>query len=212
MKAWQESIDITLTGGRTQIDYREIIMSNVETFCRQVRSRSKEHREAMRLLSEAGLAGQMMAILRQELDSLVRVFYLLAQPSARQVMLISASVNGEKWFQENSKGKVTDKEMIDLAQELHGWPGAVYKFGCAFIHLSAQHDYKDRDPLSQLPVDERDEILGYSRHYHGGPTSNTPTFLDFIPYLPKILEKVTDNLEYYLEVVEDGTSLKADEI
>lgn len=53
-------------------------VSSIESFCRQVRSRSKEHQKAIGLLSEAGLAGQMVAILRQELDSMVRVIYLLA--------------------------------------------------------------------------------------------------------------------------------------
>ena len=43
---------------------------------------------------------------------------------------------------------ITDKEMVELAQELQGWTESVYKFGCAFIHLSGLHDYNSRDPLS----------------------------------------------------------------
>ena len=134
-------------------------MPAIDAFCRQVRSRSKEHQQAMRLLSDAGLAGQMVAILRQELDSMVRVIYLLAQPPDRRDVLIDASVKGEKWSQQNSKGAVTDKEMVHLAQRLQGWTLSVYKFGCAFIHLSSLHDYNDRDPLVQLPIEERDDIL-----------------------------------------------------
>jgi hypothetical protein len=160
----------------------------------------------MLLLSQAGLAGQMVAILRQELDSMVRVIYLLAQSPDRRDSLIDSSVNGEKWSQHNSKGAVTDKEMVDLAQRLQGWTRSVYKFGCAFIHLSSLHDYNDRDPLKQLPLEERDNILNHCRHYHGGPTSNEPTFLDLVPYFPRVLKKIADNLECYLKDLESGAS------
>jgi hypothetical protein len=74
-------------------------MPAIDAFCRQVRSRSKEHQQAMQLLSRAGLAGQMVAILRQELDSMVRVIYLLTQPPDRRYLLIDSSVNGKKWSQ-----------------------------------------------------------------------------------------------------------------
>jgi hypothetical protein len=36
---------------------------------------------------------------------------------------------------------MTDREMIVIAHELQGWTQSVYKFGCAFIHLSSLHDY-----------------------------------------------------------------------
>ena len=181
-------------------------MSAIEAFCRQVRSRSNEHQQAMSLLSKADLAGQMVAILRQELDSMVRVIYLLAQPSDRRSLLIEASVRGEKWTQQNSKKTVTDKEMVDLSQSLQGWTGSVYKFGCAFIHLSHLHDYNTNDPLSQLPVGERMDILEHCRNYHGGPTSSEPTFFDLVPYFPRVLKKIAENLEYYLERLENGAS------
>jgi hypothetical protein len=161
----------------------------------------------MRLLSGAGLAGQMVAILRQELDSMVRVIYLLAQAPNRRDLLIDSSVNGERWLQHNSKGAVTDKEMVDLAQRLQGWTRSVYKFGCAFIHLSSLHDYNDRDPLRQLSIGEREDIINHCRHYHGGPTSNDPTFIDLVPYFPSVLKKIADNLECYLRDLESGASL-----
>ena len=113
----------------------------------------------MRLLSGARLAGQMVSVLRQELDSMIRVIYLLSQNTDRRNQLIDAAANGEKWSQAGSRAKVTDKEMVDLAQSLQGWTQSVYKFGCAFIHLSGLHDYNDRDPLAQLPVEERENIL-----------------------------------------------------
>lgn len=183
-------------------------MSQIDIFCRQARNRSREHRLAMQLLSRANLIGQMTAILRQELDSMVRVIYLLAQSAERRTMLIEASVDGRKWCQETSNAAVTDREMVELAQRLHGWTRSVYKFGCAFIHLSSLHDYNDRDPLRQLPSDERGDIIQHCRHYHGGPNSNDPDFQDLAVYLPRALEKIADNLECYLQHLEHGDSLE----
>ena len=148
---------------------REAVMPAIDIFCRQIRSRSREHQHAMCLMSKAGLAGQMGAILRQELDSMVRVIYLLAQTPDHRASLIDSAVSGKKWFQKKSKGAVTDKEMVELAKQLQGWTLSVYKFGCAFINLSAIHDCDDRDPLRQLPVHQRNDIIQHCRHYHGGP-------------------------------------------
>jgi hypothetical protein len=76
-------------------------MSNKGIFIRQIRSRSLEHGRAIDLLASSGLAGQMISVLRQELDSMVRVIYLLTQNLARQELLIDASVRGEKWTQQS---------------------------------------------------------------------------------------------------------------
>ncbi len=179
-------------------------MSNLSIFLRQVRNRSLEHRAAMKLLAQADLAGVMISILRQELDSMVRVIYLLAQKQERRELLVDASVYGEKWSQEASRAMVTDKEMVDLAQNLHGWTLSVYRFGCAFIHLSNLHDYNDRDPLAQLPIQERRDILNHCHEYHGGPTANDTGFDALVPYLPRVFEKIASNLESYLESLEKG--------
>lgn len=180
------------------------LMTSLAIFLRQVRSRSREHQRAMELLAEAGLAGQMVSVLRQELDSMVRVIYLLTQSLERRELLIDASVRGEKWNQEGSRAKITDKVMVDLAQELQGWTQSVYKFGCAFIHLSNLHDYNNRDPLLQLSAQERQDILEHCRYYHGGPPADAERFEDLVPYCPRVLEKISANLEGYLKALENG--------
>lgn len=179
-------------------------MSSLAIFLRQVRSRSHEHQRAMQLLAAHRLAGQMVSVLRQELDSMVRVIYLLAQGPERRNSLIEASVQGLKWSHEKSRAKVTDKEMVELSQGLQGWTQSVYKFGCAFIHLSSLHDYNDRDPLAQLSEEERNDILSHCRRYHGGPPPGSERFADLVQYLPLALEKVSGNLECYLEDLENG--------
>lgn len=182
-------------------------MSNKAIFIRQIRSRSLEHRQAMELLASAGLAGQMISVLRQELDSMVRVIYLLTRDLARQELLIDASVRGEQWTQQASRARVTDREMVELADALQGWTRSVYKFGCAFIHLSSLHDYNDRDPLLQLPENERNDVLAHCRFYHGGPAPDAETFEGLVPYLPLIFEKIAGNLECYVEHLENDDVL-----
>ncbi|MGL6152901.1 MAG: hypothetical protein ACRC1N_17230 [Aeromonas sobria] len=107
-------------------------MSEKEIFIRQIRHRSNEHIRAMEVLSAANIPSQMIAVLRQELDSMVRVIYLLSQEPARQTLLIEDSVNGQNWQQSNRRGNVTDRAMVEPAQQRQGWTQSVYKFGCAF--------------------------------------------------------------------------------
>ncbi len=187
-------------------------MSNLSIFVRTIRSRSIEHKTAMNLLAEAGLAGQMIAILRQELDSMVRVIYLITQSPERREVLIDALIRGEKWTREGTRAKITDREMVDLAQGLQGWTKSVYKFGCAFIHLSHLHDYNDSDPMDHLPRDERCDIIDHCRFYHGGPAVGDERFADLVPYLPNVLDKISGNLECYLETLESGNIQEPHEV
>lgn len=179
-------------------------MDALQTFVRQVSSRSSEHRRAMVVLEQEGLAGQMVAVLRQELDSMVRVIYLLHQDEERRAILLENSINGERWSRPGSRCVVTDKEMVDQAQTLQGWTRSVYKMGCAFIHLSCLHDYNDRDPLTLISSEERDDILDHCNYYHGGPDGNNITFSELVPYLPRVLVKIADNLRSYLDALEHG--------
>lgn len=176
--------------------------NELDIFVRQVRNRSVEYSRAFELVYDAQLYGQCISILRQELDSMVRVIYLLAQPINRRNELIESSVCGEKWTQINSRRRITDREMVDLAQILHGWTQSVYSFGCAFVHLSNLHHYNDRDSYLALPEKERTVILGHCRYYHHEPMAEEPSFQDFLPILPRILEKVSCNLEGYLRSLE----------
>jgi len=134
---------------------------------------------------------------------MVRVIFLLsiADKPYRQQM-IDASVNGTKWTVKGKSACITDREMVELAQSLHGWTQSVYKFGCAFIHLSSFHDYEHRDPFLALPKDEKAAILKHMRAYHGGPSVSEPKFEDLLPYLPAIFEKVAGNLEHYVQQME----------
>ncbi|GAB2793878.1 hypothetical protein GCM10027275_43570 [Rhabdobacter roseus] len=68
-------------------------MTETEQFCQILRERSAENVSAGRLLFQNRLFGQLISVLRQELDSLVRAVFLLSND-----LLISALVCKEFYF------------------------------------------------------------------------------------------------------------------
>ena len=174
-------------------------------FLRQIRARSEEHRRAILLLKREQITSQMVSVLRQELDSLIRVIFLLkVRDRDYRRNLIRPCVEGRKWLQKGSKRRITDRQMVDIAKRLHGWSESVYRFGCAFIHLSKFHDHKVRDRLAELPKEERDAILQHVRAYHGGIPE---TFHELEAYSPLIFQKISDNLVCYLKMIERDEDL-----
>ena len=127
--------------------------------------------------------------------------------------MITQTLTDQPWTVKTITGKtkkVTDREMLELASHLMGWTKSVYKFGCAFIHLSSLHG--ESNPLSKLSNEDRIDVLTHMRHYHGGPTSNTPSFEEFCVYLPDVLKKISDNLGCYVEHLEKKEILNISEI
>jgi hypothetical protein len=189
---------------------RELAMDKqTREFCDLVRNRSTENRKAMRRLNSThDVLSPAIAILRQELDSMVRVIYLLAITNISERMrLIDSTLRGEKWKTHTRNGKVkyiTDREMVDLAQSLQGWTQSVYRFGCAFVHLSDFHNHLVSNPFAKLTESERTHILSHMRCYHGGPTRDDPDMNELSTYVPRVFDKIADNLECYLEQLEEG--------
>jgi|SRR3989338_896576 len=179
-----------------------------DTFCRAVRLRSNENKAAINCLShQQNILSPMMAILRQELDSLVRVIWLLSiVDKTERKRLIHATLSGEKWTHApNGKmRRITDREMVDLAQWLYGWAQSVYRFGCAFIHLSDFHNHAAEDPFRKLPRAEREDILRHMRAYHGGPSGNDPGMAELASYIPQVFNKIAGNLDCYLTSLAEG--------
>lgn len=183
-------------------------MGNLEIFCRLVRERSKENSQALHLLYRARLISPLISTLRQELDSLIKVLYLLSISNLEyRDRLIQASVEGRKWRDEEGH-YITDRKMVDKANELYGWTNSVYRFGCAFVHLSNFHDYQARDPMNMISYEEKNDILRHMRYYHGGPSQDNPTLEDLVEYLPRVGEKISSNLQTYLEHLEARGSLE----
>ena len=183
--------------------------SELTMFCRQVRKRSEENRKALRLLHRSALTGNIMGILRQELDSMVRCIFLLSVTDTQyRERLVHDAVTGISWRTKDGKRKVTDRDMVDLSCGLHGWTQNVYAFGCGFIHLSAFHDYSDRDPFDSLTPQDRRDIAHYLNYYHGVAMDHTTKLRDIEFVLPAVFEKISANLECYVKSLETGSDLQ----
>ena len=181
---------------------------NILIFVRQIRERSRENAESLGLLHDRSLTSNVVSILRQELDSLVRVIFLLSQTDHEyRGALIEASVNGCQWTKKGGKGRITDREMVELSSSLFNWAKNVYEFGCAFIHLSNFHDYATRDPMEIISPAERSTIALYMNYYHLTHFSPMVTFPEIMPYLPVVFEKIRSNTECYLKNLEEGRDL-----
>lgn len=183
--------------------------TDTHTFCTMIRNRSDENRRAMHcFLAPHGVLSPAFSILRQELDSMIRVIYLLQITDlAERSRLIKSTLRGEKWKVPTPKGKsrdVTDREMVDISQKLQGWTQSVYRFGCAFVHLSDFHNHHSQNPFQRLTETEQQDVLSHMRNYHGGPLHDNPTMEEFSQYLPRIFEKIADNLKCYVEHLERG--------
>jgi hypothetical protein len=176
-------------------------MSDIKEFCRIVRQRSSENINASSVLLRVGLIGHVIGVLRQELDSMVRVIYLLNQPENERSILLRQTLTGNKWRLASGK-QVTDKDMMALADKLNGWTLSVYKFGCAFIHLSPFHYYQLCDPFDNISETDKDDMVRHLNHYHGYPMDADLNIKSITMYLPMIQEKISSNLECYLRDLE----------
>ncbi|MEX0825869.1 MAG: hypothetical protein WD184_03795 [Acidimicrobiia bacterium] len=178
-----------------------------EAFCALIRNRSIENQTAMGRVGHAPVAlSPTFSIIRQELDSMIRVIYLLnVEDLEVRRDLMRMTVEGETWSVRTTRGRarrVTDRDMVALADRLQGWSEIVYRFGCAFVHLSNLHGLDPDDPLDQLPPTERGDVLRYLRNYHGGPQRDTPDLEELGRYLPLVLSKISSNLMHYVRDLE----------
>lgn len=174
-----------------------------------IRARSSENRAALTCFSRYDhVISPAFSILRQELDSMVRVIYLLSiKDLSFRKSLIECTLKGTKWKVITPKGKhiaITDHEMVDLANKLKGWAKSVYKFSCGFIHLSILHDHHATNPFEYLTQSEKKDILQHLRYYHGGPVTDNPSMQELSLYVPMIFDKISSNLECYLKQLENN--------
>lgn len=189
--------------------------TSTRTFCELIRNRSEENRRAIQCFAQPhNVLSPAFSILRQELDSMIRVIYLLSiKDLSERHRLVESTLRGEKWKVRTQNGKwknVTDREMVDLSQKLQGWTQSVYMFGCAFTHLSDFHNHFVENPFNKLDDSEQQNILSHMRHYHGGPSHDNPDMKELSLYVPQVFEKVASNLECYLKQLEQNKVLDDD--
>ena len=149
------------------------MIKNTQVFCGMIRNRSEENRRAIECFSITHeVMSPAFAVLRQELDSMIRVIYLLAVTDIKErKRLIDSTLQGEngKFKPTNRSGEMLqDREMVEWHKVYQGWTQSVYRFGCAFIHLSNFHNHLAQNPFAKLMESEKQDILSHMRYYHGG--------------------------------------------
>lgn len=186
--------------------------TSVEKFCRQIRERSRENQDSLTILLNNQNYGIAIGLLRQELDSLIRVAYLsdMGMTNSESKRLIDESVSGNQWKKKARSGKdvrITDREMIDLSSKIGGWVNIIYSFGCKLIHLSDFHDYKSTDPFEKMETENKQEVIRYLHRYHQYPYSGID-MNKLVEYLPNVMKKLVDNVSYYVSDIEKKCSEK----
>jgi len=180
-------------------------MSPVVDFVRHVEDRSKENQAAFVLLMRSGLLGPALALVRQELDSMIRVIWLIDScTQTERARLVADALQGVHWQKTTPKGKqvrITDAEMSDAALRRHGWIKQVYRYGCHLIHLSDWHNYRHQDPTKNMPSAEREEIQDELQNFHAEEIEDL-AFSHIKMHAPYAMSKIGDNLACYLRELE----------
>lgn len=72
--------------------------ATIDKFCNIAEQRSKDNIASFKVLYENELYGQCFSVLRQELDTMVRMIYILHFDDSKiRLHLMSQTLNGEKW-------------------------------------------------------------------------------------------------------------------
>lgn len=176
-------------------------MSALDDFVLMVRQRTQQNRAAFLALDHAPQV--QTALLRIELDSMIRVLHVLSYEPLEREVAIERFYSAQRF--ENSKGKrITDAHMVEEAARFEGWTRYVYDFACAFVHLSPLHLNNLDVDLSSYFGDETERVKLYLNHYHGFGKALQLTIRNIQPYLSRIFEKICDNTECYLDFIVDG--------
>ena len=91
--------------------------------------------------------------------------------------------------------------MIEIAEEIKGWPRLVYDFGNRFIHLSGFHLYKLEEPISKIEGRELELIIRYLEEKHDFHNYGKLTFQHLLDYLPDVMQKIIENNLEELEIL-----------
>jgi hypothetical protein len=70
------------------------------------------------------------------------------------------------------------------------------------MHITA------RNLLNLISDREKQDILSHMRNYHGGPSSDSPSFTEFSFFFPGVFEKIAENLECYHKELEVNQTIE----
>jgi hypothetical protein len=179
-------------------------MTDITTnFSALIKERSSGNASLVSSLQEQKLYAQEIAILRQDIDFLLRISYLLTiGDRAERIALMEAMIKGQEW--KTGKKSITDASMAAIVKDYNKWISELYDFGTLFDHITDHHDFKTADPLASLPSVPKTTIKYYLSTHHQFPYDMDLNFTNVLAYLPKVATKVSNNLKRYLVDLENN--------
>lgn len=163
-------------------------------FAELIGERSKKHGFAFEALSS--VPSVQAGIIRFELDSLLRATYVCSLPVSEREDFCREFFHTGHFKNPRTGKRITDRAMSDIAG---GWVELAYSMGCAIAHLSYLHDDDPSSDFALVLGDLSDEVEAYLETYHERPISGNLRLDTIWPYLPAVFEKISSNIEYYLE-------------
>jgi hypothetical protein len=169
-----------------------------QQFLRACVSRSQENTNSLAELVASGNYGTAISLLRQEIDTFVRLAFLDSQPLAEAIHLLQQFVAHQKWCLQKGgkKHPITDREMVDLATKRYFWVEIAYRLSCSLIHLSTIHDYRTVDPFRTISPSDRATIIEFLHDFYGYRDSDID-LPRFIHLLPRVMGKISDKVKEY---------------
>ena len=164
-----------------------------------IKARSDENEKSIQLLLEAECYALLGAIIRMELDSLIRVEDFNSSTDSRKIELLNnffqSKLESRKWMQ-------YDSQMVKNYSQTMGWAHHIYHFCCAFVHLSPYHDWASNRNITNLTQNERRIIVNDIKSQQYDPTLTIDEnfgFDELIPFAPHIFKKLRDNLLHAIQ-------------
>jgi hypothetical protein len=172
-------------------------------FVNLIKEKSSVNNASLVSAQEQKLYAQAIDILQQDIDSLLRVSYLLTiGDRSERSALMEAMLKGEEW--KTGKKNITGSDMAAVVLHFNKWIAEVFDFGNLFTKITDHHDYKSADPLANLTSIQKTTLRYYLSTYHQFPYDMAMNFSNVLSYLPKVSTKVITNLKRNLVDLENN--------
>ena len=176
-------------------DYFMGIEARQREFFKIVKARSDENEKAFALLMQGECYALVGATIRMELDSLIRLFDYKGADDSRKEQLLDEFFKGRSWSK-------LEWKLVESMSSTIGWTEHIYKFCCAFVHLSPYHDWATNDNIPNLTRKRRRLIVQELRNQQNDTWGYDTTlsieedftFSDLILFAPHIFKKLRGNL------------------
>ena len=178
------------------------MISPIDEYKKIISQRLDENRKSFDLLFGIQHYGNCISIMRQELDQVIKLLFLLNSTKSEQMQFIEASINNHKWFvltSDNKKDYVTEDILKEFSETLSGWDKSIYEFGLAFGSMANTYNYGTKDPIKSMADKDKEKIFKYITEYHNKDFSREYDLGKLILELPTILNLISNNLQKYMD-------------